>query len=198
MKKYINILCVIAVIGFLCFGCKKKENDNSAEKETETVTTTSDETQDIAETTEAVSEKTDEKTNTYNEKETLINPGVGVGDIRLGMAVDKMKEILGEPDYITSINLVYSSLGINVIARDGKNIESIMCGDAVSKNSPFVKACKYRTKEGIGMRTSEEEIISVYGKPTIRRKGMLHYKDRGILFILVDKKVICMWISNPS
>ena len=163
MKKHLNILCIITMIGFLCFGCKKKESDNSAE--------------------------------------TLINPGVGVGKIKFGMTVQQMKDILGKPDIAaTGISYMYTSLGIEVVAKDKTTISSILCGNPNNINLPVVKAmeetCKFKTAEGIGIGSTKVQIIKAFGQPMGRRDNRLLYKDKRISFTLADGKVIGIWVGK--
>ncbi|MHC4645045.1 MAG: hypothetical protein ACYTBJ_06070 [Planctomycetota bacterium] len=206
MKRCKSILSVITVIGFLCFGCKKHDKDDvganadQSEKtavETETIDTSPGQSEETAERTKTVSIKPDESKKTIPEQ-MLIEPGVGVGEIRLGMSIDDMTEILSDPDHTWSMESIYSSLGISVVSRDSESVESIKCGHLTNKLSPLVSACKYRTKEGIGMGASKEDIIRAYGEPSIRRGAQLIYKERGILFVLAGDKVICIWVSKPS
>jgi len=137
MKKQVIILCVLVVVGLICISCKKSKKENAVAEGTETATAKSEENKIV-------------DTNTEQEQAMLIHPGVGVGEICLGMKVDEMKNILGEPDYIEGNGYVYSSLGVTVFSADKVKIEFIHCG-SIDENSPLVKMCKYRTKEGIGM-----------------------------------------------
>jgi hypothetical protein len=59
-----------------------------------------------------------------------IVPGVGVGPIKFGMAMDEVKQALGPPDRTTGKVLEYLSLGLAVIPskRDG-TVGAIMMGD---------------------------------------------------------------------
>ena len=69
-----------------------------------------------------------------------------------------------------------------------------MCGDVTGINGPFVKAFKGRTKEGIGMRSTREDVLRAYGEPTESEKfrgGLesMKYQPLGITFTLEGGKV---------
>ncbi len=82
------------------------------------------------------------------------------------MTVEQMESVLGKPDFSpTSISSVYADLGIEVIARDGEPVSAITCVRRI-QNAPTVKECKYKTAEGIGIGSTESEIISAGCNPS--------------------------------
>lgn len=118
----------------------------------------------------------------------FIQPGTGVGKVQFGMTLDNMKKILGEPDIdSTGISYVYADLGIEVVFRDDK-VHSIYCVRHIN-GVPGFKACTYQTKEGIGIDSSESDIITAYGEPTKRSRGALMYKELGLRFELENGQV---------
>lgn len=133
----------------------------------------------------------------------VVEPGVGMGTVRFGMSLDEVKSILGRPDSAIGENILQYA-GFAVTARDDKLI-SIVCGDANRTDSQFVKNCLCQTLKGIGMGTSEKEIIEAYGQPTRRRESRsasgdisLDYPGRGMRLILNNDKVHCMWFQKPK
>ena len=186
MKNLLSILCVIATMGFLCLGCDKREKDYPSTEETKTADTKITETK-----------KTD--ISDKDEQGLLIRPRIGVGDIRLEMAVDEVMNMLGEPDDTYGRSLEYASLGISVLKdkNNPKAVEVIICGDTSGENPYLAEVCECRTKEGIKIGSSKNDIIRAYGQPSkIIKDQRLLYEKLGILFILADDKVICIWVTN--
>ena len=73
-------------------------------------------------------------------------------------------------------------------------VAAVLCGDVTGINGPFVKAFTGRTKEGIGMRSTRQEVVKVYGDPTVSEKfsrGLesLQYPMLGLTFTLEGGKV---------
>lgn len=133
---------------------------------------------------------------TEPQKASLILPGIGVGEIQLGMTVGEMKDRLGKPDIdATGFSLVYADLGVEVVIIDEK-VRMIYCVNGMS-NAPEVKACKSQTVEGIGIGSTESDIISAYGEPTNRRGGSLMYKDLGLVFEMSNGQVNILTAREP-
>jgi len=167
-----RIIFIFAVVALLLatfdLGCSSKDDQGTSEDANTTVPVT----------------ETDEKEPTT----ALIRPGIGVGKVQFGMAVDDMKEILGKPDIdATGISYVYADLGIEVVFRDDK-VHSIYCVHHM-KGVPDFRVCKYRTQEGIGIDSSESDIITAYGEPAKRSDGALMYKELGLRFELENGQV---------
>jgi hypothetical protein len=96
----------------------------------------------------------------------LIKPGVGAGALQFGMTADERDQILGKPERMTGSACEYPSKGIAVLSSPHTDVGAILFGDSGTPNSPLVKACKYRTAEGIGMGSTRNQIIAAYGQPT--------------------------------
>ena len=177
MNKLPAFFFVCLMLGFLVSGCTKSEEENAAES------------------------KTGESTYRENEQSNimLIEPGTGVGKVRLGMTVEEMKSCLGKPDIdATGISFVYADLGIEVVIR-GEKVYQIYCVHHIN-NAPAVKACKYKTAEGIGIGSTESEIISTYGEPYKRGESALSfitYNELGMRFELDNDQVVLILVLNP-
>ena len=171
MKKIFVFLSIFVFVGYFCIGCKKAENEVSQEIEEEYKQPSEESSEDL-----------------------LILPGTGVGKIRFGMTVEQMKDILGKPDVAaTGISYMYTSLGIEVVFRD-EVVSHIYCGNPNGKSSLILKAmekaCKFKTAEGVGIGSTESQIVKEFGQPTRRKDNQLFYKDERIRFFLIDDKVI--------
>ncbi len=127
----------------------------------------------------------------------LIVPNASVGKLRAGMTVQQAVAELGEPKRKTANALEYPALGLAVMPGPDGVVQVVMCGDVTGINGPYVKAFAGRTKEGIGMRSTREEVIKAYGEPTRSEKSWgglesLRYDSLGITFTLEGGKVCHM------
>lgn len=124
----------------------------------------------------------------------LIEPNLDVGPVRAGMTVQQAVTALGEPERRTSNALEYPRLGLALMPGPDQKVQVVMCGDVTGINGPFVKRFTGRTKEGIGMYSTREEVIRAYGEPTVSEKmrgGLesLQYAALGLTFTLETGKV---------
>lgn len=136
-----------------------------------------------------------------NEDLFIIQPGVGMGELLFGADQAEITEILGEPDFMLGDEL-YQYTGLVVVAREG-NIYSFQCGDAKGPGTRHSEQCPCRTAEGIGVGSSEQEIIAAYGEPTHRstnRQGdaRIGYRSKGMGLLLRDDKVYLMSFGVPK
>jgi outer membrane protein assembly factor BamE (lipoprotein component of BamABCDE complex) len=172
MKKILLVLSIFVFVGFFCVGCKKTPNE-------------------VLQDTEAESNQGAKEVS----EDLVIRPGIGVGKIKFGMTVKQMKDILGKPDVAaTGISYMYSELGIEIVAKDTVTISTIYCGNPHGKTEPIIKAmekaCKFKTAEGLGIGSTESQIVKLFGEPSKRRGNQLIYKNKRMAFFLTDDKVI--------
>jgi hypothetical protein len=123
----------------------------------------------------------------------LIVPHLSVGEIRAGMTVEQLVTALGEPRKKTANAYDYPRLGLAVMPKEGVVI-AVICGDVTGINGAYVKVFNGRTREGIGLRSTRDEVLKVYGEPTkmTGEPGGLHsmrYDNVGITFNLEGGKV---------
>jgi hypothetical protein len=135
----------------------------------------------------------------------LIQPNQSVGKIHAGMTVQQVLEDLGEPERRPANVLEYPHLGVAVVGGAGGDVQAVMCGDVIGLNGPYVRAFQGRTKEGIGMYSTRDEVIKAFGEPTASEKlpnGLewLQYQSLGITFSLEAGKVHHMMVrlAPPS
>ncbi len=124
----------------------------------------------------------------------LIEPRVAVGKIKAGMTVSQIIAELGQPQRRTAAALEYTNLGLAVMYGPDQIVQVVMCGDVTGLNGPFVKLFNGRTKEGIGMNSTRDELLKTYGEPTSMEKmrmGLesIKYDPLGITFTLEGGKV---------
>ena len=125
---------------------------------------------------------------------TVIEPGKSVGNIRTGMKIDQVRADLGEPDRTTPNALEYTRLGFAVMPGPDGTVAVVMCGDVTGYNGPLVKRFTGRTKEGIGLGSTRDELIKAYGQPSNDEKfpgarESMKYDSLGITFSLEAAKV---------
>jgi hypothetical protein len=58
------------------------------------------------------------------------------------------------------------------------------------------KACKFKTAEGIGIGSTEAQVVKAFGQPTNRSDNRLRYKDKRIMFSIDHDKVIGIWVMK--
>jgi hypothetical protein len=126
-----------------------------------------------------------------------IEPNLAVGPIRAGMRVEEIIARLGEPDRRTANALEFTHLGFAVMPNAEGVVQVVMCGDVTGINGPLVKAFTGRTKEGIGLSSTREELVRAYGPPSSSEKmrggtESVRYDSLGITFTLEAGKVYHM------
>jgi hypothetical protein len=123
-----------------------------------------------------------------------IEPNVAVGPIRAGMTVPEIITRLGQPERRTANALEYTHLGFAVMPNANGIVQVVMCGDVTGINGPLVKAFTGRTKEGIGLTSTREDLLKAYGAPSSSEEmrggtESLRYDALGITFTLEANKV---------
>ncbi|MBN2313417.1 MAG: hypothetical protein JXM79_05770 [Sedimentisphaerales bacterium] len=140
-------------------------------------------------------------------EELVIEPLVGIGSVRFGMTKDQIVEHFGQPDQIfegpvTKLNYVPSQ-GLNFAVDPELGLQEIGCwseGMLPSRVTTF----SGKTKEGIGIGASEEEIVAAYGQPdrtSTDSRGIiqnLHYDKIGAKFSLKEGKLMSMVFEVPK
>jgi len=123
----------------------------------------------------------------------LIVPGVRVGNIRLGMEIGRVKLHWGKPTTIENMGkkskfsiYKYNKKGMKIIVESG-----IVAGAQVL-------SYKYRTPEGIGVKSSRQQVIKTYGKRFKSIKDSINYKSMGIGFYFHNGEVIEILLSPRS
>jgi len=128
----------------------------------------------------------------------LITPRVSVGEVKAGMTEDEVIAALGQPDRQQGDVLIYDAqFGFSVVCNRQKIVRAVHCGGPVS--------FKCRTKEGIGVGSSKDELIKAYGQPADWAKtpaqgnqpaqDLLDYTPLGLNFTLHDSKVYSIVVN---
>lgn len=144
-------------------------------------------------------------------KMAMVHPGQSVGDIKLGMTLAQVQQVVGEsrvkkqlPDGYT---YAYPSAGLSLFASPTGNpllarVQRITCGSGLSDNSIWLRNFWGQTREGIGIGATPADVIKTYGPPeagpTLQNynprtdDGDLHYRARGIIFSFQQGKLVRM------
>jgi len=138
--------------------------------------------------------------------ELIIEPLVGIGPVKFGMSKEEVIKHFGPPDKVlsdgTKLNYV-SSRGLSFTVDPELGLQEIGCwseGMLPSRITTFAS----RTKEGIGISASEEEIVAAYGQPdrtSTGSKGViknLHYDKLSTKFSLKEDKLMSMTLEAPK
>lgn len=139
--------------------------------------------------------------------ELIIEPLVGIGSVQFGMSESEIIEHFGRPDKVmaegTKLNYV-SSKGLSFTVDSELGLQKIQCwSENWPTKLPFdVTTFAGRTKEGIGIGSTREQIVAAYGQPdrtgTDANKGViqnLEYDKLRIKFSLWQDKLISMTLE---
>ena len=142
--------------------------------------------------------------------ELIIEALVGIGPVQFGMSKSEIIEHFGQPEKVqaegTKLNYV-SSKGLGFTVDSELGLQMIQCwSDNWPTELPFdVTTFTGRTKEGIGIGATQEEIVAAYGQPdrtgTDSNKGViqnLSYDKLRIKFSLWQDKLISMTLEAPK
>ncbi len=140
------------------------------------------------------SEQSEPAAGPAGESTMVIEPRVSVGKIHVGMTKQQVIAELGAPERQTANALEYPRLGLAVMPDPDGVVAVVMCGDVTGIRGPFVKAFTGRTKEGIGMTSTCDDIVKAYGEPASDEKMRLglesmNYPSLGLTFTLEAGKV---------
>jgi hypothetical protein len=139
--------------------------------------------------------------------ELVIEPLVGIGPIQFGASKDQIVEHFGQPDRIfegqvTKLNYV-PSRGLNFVVDTERGLQEIGCwseGMLPSRVTTFAG----KTKKGIGIGASQDEIVAAYGQPdrtSTDSRGIiqnLHYDKLSARFSFREGKLISMVLEAPK
>jgi len=140
-------------------------------------------------------------------EELIIEALVGIGPVQFGTPQNQVIEHFGEPDRIfegkvTKLNYV-ASRGLSFAFDAELGLQEISCwseGMLPSRITTFAG----KTKEGIGIGATQEEIVAAYGQPdrtSTDAKGVvenLHYDKLSARFSIKEGKLMSMVLEAPK
>lgn len=201
----ILIVCVCAIaLTIAVSSCKKDSGEPAQEPTTEeapaptptkTTTTTTD-------TTEKVDIPKPPEPPKAGDDRLLVVPLVGLGPVRFGMSKDQVIQHLGEPDRMEAGGMMIQyvkSKGISLMLDPTRGVRSIDCWSTDHPHAmPGMTSFAGKTKEGIAMGASREQIVTAYGEPdrTVPRGDIevLFYDKLQTQFMLIQNGLINMRI----
>jgi Predicted periplasmic protein (DUF2092) len=150
----------------------------------------------------------------------VISPEDGIGPVKFGASVAEIIRLLGEPDWkdqedatpvsvhgakpgstakkITGIELGYDRRGFRLKADEQHGLNAIECFNQVSTAS-LVGNFGGKTKEGLRLGASRDEVVKIYGKPDAEMESRtLWYEKRGYRFEFRDKKLCSIHVKQPN
>lgn len=140
-------------------------------------------------------------------EELVIEPLVGIGPVQFGMTKDQIIDHFGPPDQIfegqvTKLHYVPSQ-GLNFAVDAQLGLQEIGCwseGMLPSRVTTFTG----KTKEGIRIGASEEDIVAAYGQPertSTDSRGIIqnfHYDKLSAKFSIKERKLMSMVFETPK
>ena len=109
----------------------------------------------------------------------LIEPGVSIGPVHSGMTTKQVIAKLGVPVKVRDGILMYRNLSV-FLAQDG--LVGHVFYFEPSTNRPFTEVITAHTKEGIGIGSSRDEVISAYGEPTATKYENVHKENEVLVY----------------
>lgn len=140
-------------------------------------------------------------------EELIIEPLVGIGPVRFGMSKDEVIKHFGWPDKTYSgeeTKLSYvASRGLSFTIHAELGLQEISCWSEGMLPSGITTFAG-RTKDGIAIGATQEEIVAAYGQPdrtSTDSKGViqnLDYDKLQIRFSLLEGKLRSMIMKAPK
>lgn len=113
----------------------------------------------------------------------LIVPGQRMGNIMLGMDINQVVKHWGQPSGTEKIDQKFT-----IYKYTQKGIKLIVEGGIVA--SAQILSYKYRTPEGISVKSTKEQVIKTYGKRFKEVKNSISYTTLGIGFFFNNNEVV--------
>lgn len=128
-----------------------------------------------------------------------IVPSCGLGGVKLGMSLEKVRQILGAPSQPASAtgvatSLDYPRLGIRVFCEYNVVNTILATGDG-----PDVDGFRGKTKSGVGIGSRVADIVAAYGRPDSFGDGStLTYFGLGLQFMTGSDQVVAIVLQRPE
>jgi hypothetical protein len=154
--------------------------------------------------------------------ELVVSPENGIGPVKFGAKVEETVRLLGEPDWRHDekgvwalpspgatpdakavkkmrTELGYDRRGFRLVANEDRGLYLIHCfnnrGGVASTEHGF----RGKTKEGIALGASLDEVLETYGKPDAQMDSRLvWYRKRGYEFQFDEKRLVSIRVSAPN
>jgi len=120
----------------------------------------------------------------------IIVPGQRVGNIKIGMDISIITKHWGNPKSVKKLPgsqitvYTYSHKGMKILVESG-----IVAGAEIM-------SYKFRTREGISVNNSRNQVVKTYGKRYRQVKESINYRSLGIGFYFHKGKVISILLTS--
>jgi hypothetical protein len=116
-----------------------------------------------------------------------IRPDEGVGELRFGMTRREVLAVIGEPYRVTGDYYEYQHLGMAALFDRSGRVSAILCGAWCEPSDVLLDVFKGETAEGIRLRSSDAEVLRVFGEPLEKEEleqtfMIFHYQNASFAF----------------
>lgn len=133
-----------------------------------------------------------------SEQTLAIVPLQGLGPVAFGMSENEVIALLGQPDRTEGgIGLFYlKSRGVSLLLHPRRGVSEISCWSKKypGPGTPEMTTFTGKTKEGIGMGASREQVVAAYGEPDRTDSKdpleILYYGKLGTQFWLAQNNLV--------
>ena len=122
-------------------------------------------------------------------------PFTELAGVRVGDSREQVISTLGQPSSESERIIDYTGRGFSVYLTESGQVYGFACGSGCGPERALAARFKYRTKEQIGINSTEEAVIAAYGKPGKRVENensrQLYYtglKPKTVLVFVIDEK----------
>ncbi|MEW6279602.1 MAG: hypothetical protein AB1758_13320 [Candidatus Eremiobacterota bacterium] len=123
-----------------------------------------------------------------------IEPGKGVGKVKLGRSLAEIEQALGKADQVSSSPndpdskfYTYKKFGVMVFVGSGGKVIGVT-----------ITSAQYRTPEGIGVGSTRGQVEQAYGRGLSRGEGNVNYAARGLAVSYQGGKVSHVYVFTPE
>lgn len=134
----------------------------------------------------------------------LIKPGVGVGEVKLGMMRAEVVSRFGNPDHQTGTIAYYLDFGMIVNYDAQEMVSKVVCGTPIRMEFMKLAPFKRSTEEGIRIGSSRKDVVDAFGNPPKSfippgdaTAETLSYESLGLILLLDDGKVRLFRVVPP-
>jgi len=133
-----------------------------------------------------------------------MDPEKGLGPIAFSAPGAAVEGVFGPPEQaLVKTAREYVSYGVAFLFDQQDSVAQILFGNMNgSLEDPLVKACLFKTTEGIGMGSARNDVVTAYGAPTrVHVNGhyeTMEYPDKNASFTLHDDRVVHMAFSRKK
>jgi hypothetical protein len=142
-----------------------------------------------------------------------IKPGIGVGDVKVGMAYNQLQDILGEPDLqegkvAKQEMCTWSKYGLQINLINNKATQ-------ITVKSGTIEGKECKTREGITISSKADLVVSKFGSDYTKKPpnttdaynamveaaklpDCLIYKEKGIFFNTASSTVNMIGVFRPG